>query len=81
MLGVPAVCAGYLWTRRQRGAAILLACMPVLAELVQFAVPAIGRTCSSEDLLDNYTGLLVGVALGYAASISIRSRLGSKQAK
>jgi glycopeptide antibiotics resistance protein len=44
------------------GAAVL----PVLIELVQLAFPAFGRGCQSADVIDNLSGLFLGLGLAVA---------------
>ena len=51
--------------RRIRGWAILVAAVtPVVIETIQLVLPAIGRGCESADVVDNLTGLLVGLGVG-----------------
>ncbi|WP_019135256.1 VanZ family protein [Cellulomonas massiliensis] len=47
--------------------------MPFVAELTQYLVPSLGRVCDSEDLVDNLTGVVVGVVLGVLLP-SVRGR-------
>ena len=45
-------------------AAILL---PIAIETIQAVVPALGRVCQSGDVVDNWTGLALGLAIGATA--------------
>ena len=45
-------------------AAILL---PIVIETIQAVVPALGRVCQSGDVVDNWTGLALGLAIGATA--------------
>ena len=38
--------------------------LPFAIEAVQFAVTPLGRACQSADVVDNLTGLLVGLVAG-----------------
>lgn len=51
--------------RRLRGPSILAAAAaPVVIEAIQLVLPAIGRGCESADVVDNLTGLIVGLGVG-----------------
>ncbi len=45
-------------------AALLGVCVPIGVELTQYAVPTLGRICTTADISANLTGLGVGLALG-----------------
>ncbi|WP_380165715.1 VanZ family protein [Jannaschia sp. R86511] len=45
----------------------LAACFPLLVEGVQYAVPALGRSCEVTDVVLNLLGIAVGALLGLAA--------------
>ncbi len=45
-------------------AAILL---PIVIETIQAVIPALGRVCQSGDVVDNWTGLALGLAMGASA--------------
>ncbi|WP_354644204.1 VanZ family protein [Kitasatospora camelliae] len=64
-LGATAALAG-TWGRRI-AAGTFAALLPVAVEAVQYAVPALGRACDGQDLLDNYFGLALGLLLGVLA--------------
>jgi hypothetical protein len=38
--------------------------LPFLVEAVQWALPAMGRDCTSKDIVDNLTGVVIGAGLG-----------------
>lgn len=40
------------------------AALPVVVEALQYALPALGRVCHSEDLVDNLTGVAAGALVG-----------------
>jgi len=44
----------------------LATALPFLVEGLQYAVPALGRVCHAEDLVDNLLGVAGGVAVGLA---------------
>lgn len=50
--------------RTWRAALGVTAALPFVAEATQWAVPALGRQCQSQDVAGNLTGVAVGVALG-----------------
>ncbi|MGV9268604.1 VanZ family protein [Kitasatospora sp. NPDC003701] len=64
-VGLAAALAG----TRRRAAAVLLgaAALPFAVELAQYAVPAIGRACSAQDVWDDLLGLALGAAVGLLA--------------
>ena len=41
--------------------------LPFLVELTQALVPPLGRGCESADVIDNLSGLLIGLAIGLVA--------------
>lgn len=45
--------------------------LPFLVEGIQYVLPAFGRSCSSVDVVDNLTGLLVGFAVGGLVRLGI----------
>jgi glycopeptide antibiotics resistance protein len=51
-----------------RSAALIVGAflLPVAIELVQLAVPDLGRGCQSADVIDNTMGLVIGLALGFS---------------
>lgn len=50
--------------------------LPFLIEGIQYVLPALGRSCTSVDVVDNLTGLVVGLSVGLIArlAVSIGSR-------
>ena len=48
------------------GGLLLIGCVaaPFVIELTQLALPAMGRSCQSGDVVDNLTGLAVGFVMG-----------------
>lgn len=57
-----------------RMAVVLMAsiALPFVIELLQLALPQLARGCQSADVVDNLTGLSIGVFLGVAARIASR---------
>lgn len=66
LLFVPLGIALGLLPRTRRSVAIVALAMllPLAIELFQAAAPALGRGCESADVIDNLTGLLLGLACG-----------------
>ena len=57
------------WTK---GALIVAALgLPFAIEWIQYAVPALDRSCSTVDLVDNLTGLVVGLVVGIVGRIVV----------
>jgi len=50
------------------GAALVL---PFAIEAFQYLVPALDRSCSTVDVIDNLTGLIVGLAVGLAGRLVV----------
>jgi VanZ family protein len=64
-----------LLPRRAAVVALLVAAVsPVLVEVVQFAVPALGRTCETTDVALNLVGLLAGALAGLPVRWARRAR-------
>jgi hypothetical protein len=60
---------------RRRLAWLLVAVgLPLAIELVQLALTPLQRTCQATDILDNWLGLLIGLAVGAFASWAWRRR-------
>lgn len=60
---------------RWRYAAVALAAglaAPVVIELAQRVLPALGRGCQSADVVDNLTGLVIGCFLGLVVRLALR---------
>lgn len=65
-----------LLSRRATVVALLGAALfPVLVEVVQFAVPSLGRTCEATDVALNLVGLLAGAVVGLPLRWARRARL------
>lgn len=64
-LGVGVAWLPARWRRAATAGAVLLS---PLVEFVQAVVPALGRTCTLDDVVLNVGGLLVGLALGVATA-------------
>lgn len=61
--------------RRRRAwvtAVATTAVLPFVAEAVQWAFPAMGRLCQSQDVVANLTGVVIGTALGLAVRVVVR---------
>jgi len=57
---------------RSRAKLVVLVCaflLPVSIELIQLVVVALGRKCQSADVIDNLTGLVLGLAGGSVAGL------------
>lgn len=53
------------------GSAILV---PVVVETIQMLLPILGRSCQTRDVVDNTTGLVIGLGLGWFAARVARAR-------
>ncbi|MET8701684.1 hypothetical protein ABZW10_22860 [Kitasatospora sp. NPDC004723] len=69
-IGLAAALAG----SRRRAAAVLLggAVLPFALEGAQFAVPALGRACDAQNVLDSLLGLALGTLLGLLTRPALR---------
>ncbi len=56
---------------RMAAAAMLL---PAAVELTQMLIPVLGRSCQTGDIVDNTTGLVIGLAIGWLATALGRTR-------
>lgn len=78
LLFVPlGLAVGLLPASPARRPAVLLAyALPVAIEAVQFALPPLGRACQGGDIVDNVTGLTVGILAAVVASwfVALQSR-------
>jgi glycopeptide antibiotics resistance protein len=63
-----------LAARRAWVAVLPVIITPVFIELIQALIPALDRVCNSQDLINNVTGGLLGVALGAIFVLAIQSR-------
>ena len=74
LLYVPLGATVGLVTRSRRKAAvvILAVLMPFAIEATQGLLPVLGRVCESADVVDNLTGLLVGMGIGLVAGLVAR---------
>ena len=52
------------WTRRKAALLAGAAALPVAIETIQLLVPWLERGCESADVVDNLTGLVIGLAAG-----------------
>lgn len=77
MLFVPLGVAVGLLPGSPRKVAVVIAALlaPFAVELFQLLVPVLGRGCQSADVIDNLTGLIVGMA-GATAARLLLSRIG-----
>lgn len=53
---------------------VAAAILPVAIELFQFAAAPLGRACQGADVIDNLTGLIVGLVMGLAGAWIARQR-------
>ncbi|WP_380284468.1 VanZ family protein [Kitasatospora purpeofusca] len=69
-VGLAAALAG----SRRRAAAVLVAgvLLPVALEAAQYALPALGRACDAQDVLDSLLGLALGALLGLLTRPALR---------
>jgi VanZ like family len=51
-------------SRTKLGLIAVALVLPFVIEGLQYVVPALGRSCSTVDVIDNLTGLLVGLVIG-----------------
>ncbi len=59
------IAIGFVQAWRPRAALILVSiALPFGIETIQLLAPILGRGCQSADIVDNLTGLLVGLAVG-----------------
>lgn len=63
-------------SRRTRLVVLGAIALPFVIEATQSLVPVLGRGCESADVVDNLTGLVIGLALGRGMALA-RSRLAS----
>lgn len=63
-----------LAARRAWAAVLPVVITPIFIELIQALIPALDRVCSSQDVINNVTGGLLGVALGALLMVVIRRR-------
>lgn len=52
--------------------------LPFLIEGIQYLVPALDRSCSSVDVIDNLTGLALGLVAGFVIGAGIRLASGGR---
>ena len=72
------VAIGFVRRSRPRGTLILAAgALPFAIEAIQLVVPVLDRGCQSADVVDNLTGLLIGIAIGMGLMF-LRRRDGSR---
>ena len=64
-----------LLPRSRRTAAVVIAAiaLPFAIETIQLLLPVLDRACESADVVDNLTGLVVGLGGGVAAGWLVRS--------
>ena len=48
--------------------------LPAAVELTQMLLPILGRSCQTRDIVDNTTGLVIGLLIGWLAAAAMRSR-------
>ena len=65
-----------LAARRAWTAVLPVVITPIFIELVQALIPALDRVCNSQDVINNITGGLLGVAIGALLTVIVRRRRG-----
>ncbi|TDC46176.1 VanZ family protein [Jiangella ureilytica] len=80
VLFVPLVLLAGVLTRRPAVALVAASGLAALIELVQAVVPALGRSCSTDDWLSNTLGAALGAVLA-VAGLWLASRCGSATAQ
>ena len=58
------------WPRVKLPAAVGGAILPFAVEAVQAGIPALGRSCTATDVMDNLLGLAIGLAVGLVAVVA-----------
>jgi hypothetical protein len=61
-------------SRRKALALAAAAALPFAIEATQLLVTSLGRVCQSGDVVDNLTGLAIGLVLGFGAAAALRRR-------
>ncbi|MEJ2353947.1 MAG: VanZ family protein [Anaerolineales bacterium] len=59
---------------RARTAVLPVVITPIFIEVIQALIPALDRVCSSQDVINNVSGGLLGVALGALLMVAIKGR-------
>ena len=59
------------WSRAKGGLLVGSLALPFVVEGIQYLVPAFARSCSTVDVVDNLTGLVIGVAIGIVVQLII----------
>lgn len=67
LLFVPLALCGAVWSFRPVASVVVASIFSFAIEVLQAAVPALGRSCSTNDWLYNTVGAMIGGALGAAA--------------
>jgi hypothetical protein len=55
------------WNRATAALVVGSLFLPIVVELTQLLLPVLGRGCQTADIVDNTTGLVLGLAAGYLA--------------
>ncbi len=63
-------------SRTKAGLIVAAVALPLVIELIQLVVTALGRTCQSADVIDNLTGLVVGLAIGTVLGAALGATAG-----
>jgi glycopeptide antibiotics resistance protein len=66
-------------SRVKLGLAIGALALPLVIEGIQYVFPALDRSCSSIDVVDNLTGVVVGLSVGLIARLVVS--IGSKPSR
>jgi glycopeptide antibiotics resistance protein len=76
LMFIPLGVAIGLFPRSRRTAAVVIAAiaLPFVIETVQLLLPVLDRACESADVVDNLSGLVLGLGGGVVAGLLARSR-------
>ena len=77
LLFVPLGIAAGLVAGSRRGAVAVLGALalPIAIETVQLAIPRLGRGCESADVIDDMSGVLMGLAIGLVLHVAASWRI------
>jgi hypothetical protein len=59
------------WSRAKAGLVLASLALPFAVEGIQYLVPALDRSCSTVDVIDNLTGLFIGLVSGVVIQLVV----------